>query len=1859
VYAQWQAIPYTITYFGNGNTSGSVPASGTYSLTSGTYLIANKNTLAKTGYLFNGWVSDTGTVFSVGASYSSLANLNLYSRWLAETYTVTYSANGGSGLVPEKAGTVTIGETFTAPSTSLSLEGSSFAGWSYGGRTYLPGEVITVGGANLVLTATWNKTQYVVTYSLNGGSGTAPTSPNIYLNDTFTVSSIGSVTKSGYSFTGWVESGTAYSAGATFTMPARNINLIAQWAGLVYTITYATTGATSGTPTRSSDSFVYGASAISLPTAGTMVKTGYTFSGWKETTTVISGSYSATANVTLLPVWSPTTQSFTFDPNGATSGSTTTSASYITDGTAVLAPDKGTLSKPGFTFGGWSDGTTNYAVGSPITGTSNKTLTAIWNPEVFAVNYLAGTVNGAAVVDPIGLPTTTPTAYGSTFALGALETKTVTDTGLIYAFAGWSNGGQTYQAGASFVMGTSSPTFTATWLRLYEVRYYMNGGVDTGMRQGLLYSNGASVTIDAAIPTRIGYTFAGWNDQSGNPVVGSTYTISDTNYLFYARWTADSFTLTYNSAGGSAAPSSRIATYGAVINLAAATSLPTRSGYTFTGWSISATTYAAGAQYQFGATSETARALWTPTTQSITFDLAQGTSSTVISEPSHTIGETFTAPAIIPTRVGYTFANWSDGVTTYGSGAPVTVGASDITLTAQWTVATYVIRYSLNGGSGTIPSPTSYNFGASHTIAAAVSKANSNFIGWSNGANTYSVGASFTLSASDETFTAQFSGAIYALSFNLNGADTGTVPGTITGQITDNFVLPTSAGLAKTGYAFGGWKNGAYTYASGETLTGVSANATLNAIWNLLPPAALAAPVATPGDHAGTVTVTPPSLVTGGQVTSYKIVATNSSGTPLSPETSCIVNAPATNCVITGLTNGTTYKFIATATNAAGSSTSAPSNAIIPASIPAAPTAVIAARGDETATVTFTPTPVSANGGSPITSYTLMVVETGQTFTGTGSPITVTGLTNGSSYTFKVSAVNAVGASDSSTASAPIKIAGVADAPTTVTAIAGDETATVSAIGNWNTIAGSGGESVTAIIFTSMDGLHTCTATYPNTSCVMTGLTNGTSYTFTAVAQNSIGNSPGATSNSAVPAGLPTAPTSVTAVSGDKSATITFSGAGTNGSAITGYIIKVAPTGDTFTVTSSPAVITGLTNGGSYTFTVAAVNAIGSSSFSTASGSATPASAPAAPTSLAVVAGDTSTVISWTPPTDDGGSPITSYLITASNGMTCTAIAPATSCKITGLTNGTSYTFTAKAINNIGTGVASATSAAAIPAGLPTPPTSLSATIGDGQATISFSGAGANGSAITNYTVIAQPGGITISSSSSPITVLGLTNGTQYTFRVIATNGVGSSDSSTATAVATPAKVPDAPTSPTALAGNRSAQVSWTAPADNGGSAITGYTVTASPGGATCTAASTATSCFVNGLTNGATYSFTVVANNAAGSSIPSSSSNSVTPLGPPSAPTVTDVIRGDTKATISFSAPSSDGGTSITRYVITAQPGGLTMTTNSLTAEFLGLTNGTAYTFTVAAENSVGRGASSNGLSATPAGTPNAPTVVTGTPGNRSVTVEFSGATGNGAAITGYIITVVETGETRSVTSSPVRIASLTNGELYTFTVITVTSVGESLPSLPSVAVKPEQVTNVSTTPSPPAPSAPDSNGVAPLPPTPTPSPSPTPSASPTPTPSASPIPTPSPTPTVKPTPSPTPTANPTPSPKPSVTPSPKPSPSASPIASKKPLTITPPKIGADKSKSEVRVENLTPGQKIKVTVLEGKTSANTKSSPKATISPKASPKPSASSFKSTSKAPVKVIPKPSGSSAGIGINNLKPGQKIKVTIKSGGTKK
>jgi len=179
-------------------------------------------------------------------------------------------------------------------------------------------------------------------------------------------------------------------------------------------------------------------------------------------------------------------------------------------------------------------------------------------------------------------------------------------------------------------------------------------------------------------------------------------------------------------------------------------------------------------------------------------------------------------------------------------------------------------------------------------------------------------------------------------------------------------------------------------------------------------------------------------------------------------------------------------------------------------------------------------------------------------------------------------------------------------------------------------------------------------------------------------------------------------------------------------------------------------------------------------------------------------------------------------------------------------------------------------------------------------------------------------------------------------------------------------KVPGMPTGVSATAGNAQATVNFTAPASDGGSPITSYTVTSNPEGKT--ASGTSSPITVTGLTNGTPYTFSVKATNAIGTGRASSPSNSVTPATVPGAPTIGTATAGNAQATVTFTPPASNGGSPITSYTVTSSPGGITKTGAASPITVTGLTNGTAYTFTVKATNMIGTGpASSPSNSVTP----------------------------------------------------------------------------------------------------------------------------------------------------------------------------------------------------------------------------------------------------------------------------------------------------
>ena len=210
------------------------------------------------------------------------------------------------------------------------------------------------------------------------------------------------------------------------------------------------------------------------------------------------------------------------------------------------------------------------------------------------------------------------------------------------------------------------------------------------------------------------------------------------------------------------------------------------------------------------------------------------------------------------------------------------------------------------------------------------------------------------------------------------------------------------------------------------------------------------------------------------------------------------------------------------------------------------------------------------------------------------------------------------------------------------------------------------------------------------------------------------------------------------------------------------------------------------------------------------------------------------------------------------------------------------------------------------------------------------------GSPITGYLLSIRSGGTVLGTCPGGATVRsctfnGATNGTPYDFFVVAQNAVGNSAASAVSNVVVPSVLPGAPTSVTASRGNASAVVSWTAPTSQGGG-ITGYAVTSNPAGGTSTC-TTATSCTVSNLVNGTAYTFTVVAQSASGNGPASAASSPVVPATVPGAPTGVAATVANASSTLTWSAPSTTGGSAVTGYRVTSSPSVGTICSANLTS--------------------------------------------------------------------------------------------------------------------------------------------------------------------------------------------------------------------------------------------------------------------------------------------------------------------------------------
>ena len=307
--------------------------------------------------------------------------------------------------------------------------------------------------------------------------------------------------------------------------------------------------------------------------------------------------------------------------------------------------------------------------------------------------------------------------------------------------------------------------------------------------------------------------------------------------------------------------------------------------------------------------------------------------------------------------------------------------------------------------------------------------------------------------------------------------------------------------------------------------------------------------------------------------------------------------------------NGRTWAWSGSAWELVAASGGGGSDSRLDLFLPPAPTSLVATAGNAQVALSWTAPTVLAQ--TPITDYTVQYSsDSGSTWTtfadgtSTATSATVTGLTNGTAYTFRVAAVNGVGTGSYSAASSSATPRTVPGAPTSLSATTGNTQLSLS----WTAPASNGGSAITGytVEYTPSGGSPSTVNTgSTSTSYALTGLTNGTAYSVRVSAVNAAGTGSYSASASGTPATVPGAPTNVVPYLYGVDVALNWTDPASNGgSAITGYVVQFSQDGGSWTTTTLTPLsgyrgyFDGDTESFSYTFRVAAVNSVGTGSFS-------------------------------------------------------------------------------------------------------------------------------------------------------------------------------------------------------------------------------------------------------------------------------------------------------------------------------------------------------------------------------------------------------------------------------------------------------------------------------------------------------------------------------------------------------------------------------------------------------------------------------------------------------------------------------------
>jgi|GEM_PF-1270110 len=564
---------------------------------------------------------------------------------------------------------------------------------------------------------------------------------------------------------------------------------------------------------------------------------GYNFTGWYSADNG-GTKITATSTVNLDSVselyahWELKTYTITYDANGGEKAPDAQTKTHFTS----LVLSSGSPTRYGYSFDSWNtapDGSgTSYSRSARYKEEASVTLYAQWTPKTnIRVTFNS---NGGSNPD-LGRNVTFGRKYSEEKSINGYSiNKLPVPQKDGYDFDGWyldKNGGG--------LVTDDTPVGIAEYHTLYahwtEKKYLISydGRGDGSWPENQYKYHLSSVRLSDVVPTSTGMTFKSWNTgENGNGVTyypGETYS-TNSPLVLYAQWDREKFNVTYNANGGSGAPESQIKEYG--LNLTLSSTVPTRTGYSFSGWSDgNGNTYNPSDTYKKN-TALHLSAKWSPNKYMITFDYQDGACETREKEVTFD-GAYGSLPE--SSKAGYVFKGWyteKTGGTRIASDDIVKITVNTV-LYAHWELKTYDVTFASQGTG--VPAVQKKNHGTDLKLTTSVpSRTGFEFVEWNtseDGSGEAFASGGIYYKDAPITLYAIWKNAEYTVSYDANG---GTNAPATQKKLYGTNIYVTSVVPEKTGYNFIGWntaKDGNGVDYAGGAVYSANCSETLFAKW--------------------------------------------------------------------------------------------------------------------------------------------------------------------------------------------------------------------------------------------------------------------------------------------------------------------------------------------------------------------------------------------------------------------------------------------------------------------------------------------------------------------------------------------------------------------------------------------------------------------------------------------------------------------------------------------------------------------------------------------------------------------------------------------------------------------------------------------------------------------------------------------------------------------------------------------------------------------------------------------------------------------------------------------------------------------